>query len=61
MALIDHGPRSATAIAKTDCRVVQVDALGFYKLVAKDPGFALEVMKIMSTRLRRQLDHQAAP
>jgi len=58
MALIDHGPRSATAVAKTLCRVVQVDALGFYKLIAKDPGFALEVMRIMSSRLRRQIDHK---
>ena len=58
MSLIDHEPRSATAVAKTECRVVQVDAAGFYKLIAENPAFALDVMRTMSTRLRRQLEHK---
>ena len=56
MALIDKGPRSATAVAKSECRVVQVDEEGFHKLIAENPGFALDVMKIMSERLRRQIE-----
>lgn len=56
MALIDHEPRSATAVARSGCRVVQVDAAGFYRLIAAHPGFALDLMKTMSHRLRRQLN-----
>lgn len=55
MALIDDEPRSATAVAKTSCRVVQVNAPAFHELIALHPDFALEVMKLMSSRLRRQL------
>jgi CRP-like cAMP-binding protein len=56
MALIDDEPRSATAVAKTECRVVQVDAPGFHELIILHPEFALEVMKLMTHRLRRQID-----
>jgi len=53
MALIDHRERSADVIAKTDADVVVIDTERFRALVASDPSFALEVMKIMVDRLRR--------
>ena len=53
MSLIDSGRRSATAIARTDCVVVPVDAERFNLLVQQTPTFALQVMKIMIERLRR--------
>jgi CRP-like cAMP-binding protein len=53
MALIDHGQRSADVIAKSDADVAVIDAARFRALVASDPSFALEVMKIMADRLRR--------
>lgn len=56
MALIDDEPRSATAVAKTDCQVVQVTAPTFHEMIALRPDFALDVMKIMAQRMRRQLD-----
>ena len=52
MALIDNQPRSLTAIAKTECQVVPVDQKRFNFLVQQNPFFAVEVMKIMSERLR---------
>lgn len=52
MALIDNSPRSATAIAKTDCTVVPLDQRRFQFLVQETPFFALQVMTIMATRLR---------
>jgi len=55
MALIDDEPRSATAVAKSDCRVVQVSAPAFHELIALHPDFALDVMKLMAYRLRRQM------
>ncbi|PZU98773.1 MAG: cyclic nucleotide-binding protein [Pseudanabaena sp.] len=53
MALIDSSPRSATAIAKTECKLVPVDAKRFSFLVQQTPNFALNVMKIMVERIRK--------
>jgi CRP-like cAMP-binding protein len=53
MALIDHGPRSATAVAKTDCKLVPIDQRRFEFMVQQTPFFSLTVMKIMADRLRR--------
>ena len=53
MALIDNATRSAKAVAKTDCVVVPVDKNRFLYLVHETPTFALQVMQIMSERLRR--------
>jgi len=53
MALVDAEPRSATAIAKTDCKLVPVDQKRFTFLVQQTPYFAVDVMRIMSERLRR--------
>lgn len=52
MALIDAGPRSATAVAVTDGALVRVDAKRFQFLVQQHPFFAIEVMRVMVHRLR---------
>jgi CRP/FNR family cyclic AMP-dependent transcriptional regulator len=52
MALIDSSPRSATAVAVTDCTLVSVTAERFKSLIQETPGFALEIMSIMAMRLR---------
>ena len=52
MALLDHKPRSASAVAKTDVRVVPVDQRRFLYLIQNTPFFAIEVMTVMSDRLR---------
>ena len=48
--------RSATVVAKTDCRVVPVDHRHFLFLVNETPTFALNVMQIMAKRIRRMND-----
>jgi CRP-like cAMP-binding protein len=53
MALIDPAPRSATAVARGPSSVVAVDADTFDQLVQRVPRLALEVMRIMTRRLRR--------
>jgi CRP/FNR family transcriptional regulator, cyclic AMP receptor protein len=53
LALIDTAPRSATAIARTQSRVVRVDQRHFTFLVQEHPTFALQVMTVMAERLRR--------
>ena len=52
MALVDEAPRSASAVAKTDCIVVPVDHDRFVFLVHETPTFALQVMHTMAERLR---------
>jgi len=52
MALIDHGPRSATAVAATDTTVVPVSEKQFLLMVSRTPYFALNVMRVLVQRLR---------
>jgi CRP/FNR family cyclic AMP-dependent transcriptional regulator len=54
MALIDCGPRSATAVAKTDCSLVPINEKRFLYMVEETPFFAVTVMRILSMRLRRR-------
>lgn len=53
MALIDDCPRSATAIAKTDCELIPVDEKRFTFLVQQTPNFSIHVMQLLVERLRR--------
>ncbi len=53
MALIDSSPRSATAVAKTECKLVPVDQKRFEFLVQQTPNFSINVMKIMVERIRK--------
>jgi CRP/FNR family transcriptional regulator, cyclic AMP receptor protein len=53
LGIIDNEPRSATAIAITDCKLIVVDKKRFAFLVQETPNFANQVMKIMARRLRR--------
>jgi CRP-like cAMP-binding protein len=53
MALLDTETRSATAIAKTDCKVAPITRKRFEFLVQQTPHFALQLMRIMADRLRR--------
>ena len=54
MALIDPAPRSATAVAKTDVKIVPVGEKQFLFLVSRTPHFALNVMRALARRLRTQ-------
>lgn len=52
MSLIDAMPRSAQAVARTDCKLVPVDERQFLYLVQETPTFALQVMQALAERLR---------
>jgi CRP-like cAMP-binding protein len=52
MAALANQPRSATAVAKTPCRVIGLDRRQFAKALARKPVFALMLMKVMVKRLR---------
>ena len=55
MATITQSKRSATATAKTACRVIALDSGQFQKAIQKAPGFVLMLMSIMISRLRLTL------
>jgi CRP/FNR family cyclic AMP-dependent transcriptional regulator len=52
MALIDTGPRTASVVARTPCRLAQIDRKRFHFLVQQTPHFATHVMKTLADRLR---------
>jgi CRP/FNR family cyclic AMP-dependent transcriptional regulator len=54
MALIDGQPRSATAVAATDCSIAAINEKRFLRLVEVTPRFALQMMQVITERLRRK-------
>jgi len=55
MAAISESPRTATATAKVDCRVIALDDKSFQKALQVKPEFALMLMGMMILRLRGML------
>jgi len=53
MALIDQSPRTATAVARTPCKLAVIPEKRFLFMVQQAPEFALLIMKAMADRLRR--------
>ncbi len=53
MALIDGAPRSASATAKEQTKVVAIDKQAFRKMTQSNPDFALDIMARLVDRLRR--------
>lgn len=53
MAMIDDAPRSATVMAKSDCKVLAIERERFNFLIQQTPNFALYVMRVIAERLRR--------
>jgi len=61
MASLGQMPRSASAVARTDCRVIGLDDAQFQTALGKDPGFALMLLSIMAARLRETLARLDGP
>ena len=55
MATIAEMPRSATATARKNCRVLSLDEKAFLSSLQQMPEFALMLMSVMAQRLRRGL------
>jgi len=60
MASMADMPRSATAVARTPCRVIGLDKSQFQNALRIRPEFALMLMSVMIGRIRDALD-RAAP
>ncbi|MGH8647584.1 MAG: cyclic nucleotide-binding domain-containing protein [Gammaproteobacteria bacterium] len=56
MALIDSGPRSASAMALSRCRLAPVDEKRFLFMVQQSPFFAVHVMRELAHKLRFMTD-----
>jgi CRP/FNR family cyclic AMP-dependent transcriptional regulator len=54
LALITSEPRSATARARTACKLIEIPEARFTYLVQETPHFALAVMRVLTARLRRR-------
>lgn len=53
MAMIDDGPRSAAALASQATEVALIDRAMFMTLIENKPDFALGVMRLLASRIRR--------
>ena len=53
MALIDASARSATAVARTRCKLIAINEKRFTHLTQQTPYFAIYVMRVLVERLRR--------
>jgi len=61
MASMGRMPRSASAMAKSDCRVIGLDDRQFRAALRRNPGFALMLMSVMASRLRDTIAGLGAP
>ena len=52
MTLIDKSPRSATAVAEEDARLVVLDRPRFLYMIRQQPKFAFTVMGVLCQRIR---------
>lgn len=53
MGILDDSTRSATVLAKSDCKFLPIERERFLFLVHQKPEFAMHVMRVMADRLRR--------
>jgi CRP-like cAMP-binding protein len=59
MALFDRLPRSATAVASGDARILSVDRKKLFPTISKDPTLLFKILETMSQRIRK-LDDEIA-
>jgi len=55
IAVMAHAPRTAGAVAKSDCRVIALEPEEFAAALAQKPGFALMLMSMLIRRLRETI------
>ena len=53
MALIEGGDRTATAMARSDCKLIPINQKRFDYMLGEVPFFAMHILKVFSKRLRR--------
>ncbi len=61
MALFDAAPRSATAVAVSDCTLLTLERNRFHTLLTQRPEMALEMCRVLSLRLRAANERLESP
>jgi CRP-like cAMP-binding protein len=56
IALLDGGPRTADAIATTDCELLVIERRDFLPLLREEPELVLKLIEILCARLRLTTD-----
>jgi CRP-like cAMP-binding protein len=57
LSLLDHGPRTATAICATDCTLLVIDQRRFLGVLDSVPAISHKLLATLATRIR-DLDRQ---
>jgi CRP-like cAMP-binding protein len=52
LALLDHGPRTATAVCESDCTVLVVDRRNFLAIVESSHTLTSRLLEYMAARIR---------
>jgi CRP/FNR family cyclic AMP-dependent transcriptional regulator len=53
IALLDGGPRSADAVAFSDCKLMMIERRHFLALLRANPEITIKLIKVLCARLRR--------
>lgn len=61
LAMIDDAPRAAAALASEPTEVAVIDKPTFLTLIAEEPEFAMQIMKVMADRVRRKSGNSGSP
>ena len=57
LSLLDHGPRTATAVCVTDCTLLVIDQRRFLSVIDSVPAISHKLLAALAARIR-ELDRQ---
>ena len=57
MSLLDHGPRTATAVCDTDCTLLVIDQRKFLSVIDEVPAISHKLLASLASRIR-EMDRQ---
>lgn len=57
LSLLDHGPRTATAVCETDCTLLVIDQRRFLAVIDDIPTISHKLMRTLAARIR-ELDRK---
>lgn len=52
LSLLDHGPRTASVVAQSDCRLLVISQRNLYSVIEKVPSISRKLMATLAARIR---------
>jgi CRP-like cAMP-binding protein len=52
LSLLDHGPRTATAVCSTDCTLLVIDQRRFLSVIDDIPSLSHKLLRTLASRIR---------